>query len=88
MSKSTENLKLAETVKSVHRKLRQEVKNGFDAETVWEQHCKDKNTLKVYLFKFMFLFVIYILSRAFYWPGICRIDASSSHRALGKVNGY
>ena len=48
MSKSNENLKLAETVKSVHRKLRQDVKNGLDAETVWEQHCKDKNTLKVY----------------------------------------
>ena len=56
MSKSTENLKLAETVKSVHRKLRQEVKNGIDAETVWEQHCNDKNTLKVDLFLFIIIF--------------------------------
>ena len=34
---SSSGLKLAETIKFVHRKLREEIKSGIDAETVWEQ---------------------------------------------------
>nr|SVE70125.1 EOG090X0FUY [Eubosmina coregoni] len=45
---SSSGLKLAETIKFVHRKLREEIKSGIDAETVWEQHCKDRNTLQEY----------------------------------------
>ena len=51
---SSSGLKLAETIKFVHRKLREEIKSGIDAETVWEQHCKDRNTLQVFYFLYYF----------------------------------
>lgn len=56
MSDPMENLKmrsaqdLADTVKSLHRRLRQQFHQTKDANAVWDLHCRDNEALKVLVF--------------------------------------
>ena len=42
---------LADIIKGVHRRLRQELKESGDSELAWIKHCKNKTQLKVLMWK-------------------------------------
>lgn len=44
---SVEAKLLAEVIKSVHRRLRKELNQTCDPESVWLKHCNDETLLKV-----------------------------------------
>ena len=39
---------LADRVKGLHRRLRHQLKETGDAEDVWDKHCQDEKSLKVF----------------------------------------
>ncbi len=40
---------LADIIKNVHRRLRQELKESGDSESSWINHCRNEARLKVYI---------------------------------------
>ena len=42
---------LADIIKGVHRRLRQELKESGDSELAWIKHCRNKTQLKVFMWK-------------------------------------